>query len=132
MFKKLFKSRVNKEDSPNYCEVGMVIDKWKSFSFIAAYGEVNTYDPILHYATGYANTAVAINVDPDMGQVLKIVVLQPKNTYSGESRSNTGHKRTYYKHTHVISDLFGGISIVDFHDCKTWDEALDYIKTYSS
>ena len=102
----------------NFLDVGAVYPKFKGNTFYMATGQVELYKygfwGNLEKTGRTIDMAVAIQADPDTGEVQRIAALQPTDTYNGIA-GRAGYS---------VSDLKGGILLTDFQPYPHWLDAI--------
>jgi hypothetical protein len=122
-----------RKGAANYLEQGMVSATLKGGEFYMGIGEVDLYDDSLFGGlrpTGRTvEIAVAIQADKDTGQVLKIVTLQSNSQNLGAYSSDAQNNVTIANGApFVVSDLRGGISIIDLQPYPHWLDAINSMR----
>ena len=117
---------ISKENSKNYMEKGMAVYQLKGHKYYYASGEVNLYLAGL-VPTRKVETSVALLVDENTGEILKIKTLQPAGRETATARTTGDVNATTYitgGYKYRLGDLVGGISVYDIRYTDSWDEAL--------
>ncbi|MGA2973752.1 MAG: hypothetical protein ABSF77_00405 [Spirochaetia bacterium] len=117
----------------NYLQTGTVSANLKGNDFYMAIGDVDLY----HYGLFGAlkpsgktvEIAVVIQADKDTGEVLKIATLQSNNEGTVGSSSNLLNGVTVTNGSnYVLSDLRGGISVIDIQPYPRWLDAIQAMR----
>jgi hypothetical protein len=117
--------------SANFIKIGTVSAKLRGNSFYVALGQANLYKAGLFgvwHPTGQAvDIAVAIQADPDTGEVERIVTVQSKNRglEGGDPEDWQNNATVAIRSAYSIGDLRGGFSITDLQPYPKWLDALD-------
>jgi hypothetical protein len=102
----------------NFLDVGKIYPKFRGNTFYMATGQVELYKygfwGNLEKTGRTIDMAVAIQADPDSGEVQRIAALQPTDAYNGII-GRAGYS---------VSDLKGGILLTDFQPYPHWLDAI--------
>jgi hypothetical protein len=118
--------------STNYLQTGMASPRLRGNEFYMAIGEVDLYKygffGNLKPSGKTVEIAVVIQADKDSGQALKIATMQ---TNSERSESGTDYENgvaVANGSPYVLSDLRGGMSVIDVQPFPRWLDAIDAMR----
>lgn len=117
----------------NYLQTGTVSANLKGNDFYMAIGEVDLY----HYGLfgdlkpsgKTVEIAVVIQAEKDTGEVLKIATMQSNNAGAAGNSSDLQNGVTVANGSnYVLSDLRGGISVIDIQPYPRWLDAIQAMR----
>lgn len=118
--------------SSDFLKAGMASAKIKGNEFYMAIGEVDLYKyglfGNLKPSGKSVEIAVVIQADKDTGEVLKIATMQTNSERSDNGANYENGVAVVNGSPYAISDLRGGISVIDLQSYPRWLDAIDAMR----
>lgn len=116
----------------DFLQTGMASPRLRGNEFYMAIGEVDLYKygifGNLKPSGKTVEIAVVIQADKDTGQVLKIATMQANSESSDSGSDYENGVAVANGSPYVLSDLRGGISIIDVISYPRWLDAVDAMR----